>query len=133
MQPAGARRQGQGGRRDPHALVPSSPRQRFKFAAGLSKTSDLEPVDVLIKAYQLYTEQISSCELEPQLSITRAWRLVRFMENNMLAMTKCSRCGGHFVTEPYENAKHYVCGLCVPPARAGKGAAAGGIDRKSVV
>lgn len=93
----------------------------------LSKTSDLEPVDVLIKAYQLYTEQISSCELEPQLSITRAWRLVRFMENNMLAMTTCSRCGGHFVTEPYENAKHYVCGLCVPPARAGKGAAAGGI------
>ena len=93
----------------------------------LAKTSDLEPVDVLIKAYQLYTEQIGACELEPQLSITRAWRLVRFMENNMLAMTTCSRCGGHFVTEPYENAKHYVCGLCVPPARAGKGSAAGGI------
>ncbi|MEJ8825691.1 flagellar transcriptional regulator FlhC [Variovorax humicola] len=93
----------------------------------LSKTSDLEPVDVLIKAYQLYTEQISSCDIEPQLSITRAWRLVRFMENNMLTMTRCSRCGGHFVTEPYENAKHFICGLCVPPARAGKGAAAGGI------
>ena len=93
----------------------------------LAKTSDLEPVDVLIKAYQLYTEQIASCDIEPQLSITRAWRLVRFMENNMLAMTKCSKCGGHFVTEPYENAKHYVCGMCVPPARAGKGAAAGGI------
>ncbi|QNK74351.1 flagellar transcriptional regulator FlhC [Variovorax sp. PAMC28562] len=93
----------------------------------LAKTSDLEPVDVLIKAYQLYTEQISSCDIEPQLSITRAWRLVRFMENNMLAMTQCSKCGGHFVTEPYENARHYVCGMCVPPARAGKGAAAGGI------
>ncbi|CAN5707629.1 flagellar transcriptional regulator FlhC [soil metagenome] len=93
----------------------------------LAKTSDLEPVDVLIKAYQLYTEQIASCDIEPQLSITRAWRLVRFMENNMLAMTKCSKCGGHFVTEPYENAKHYICGMCVPPARAGKGAAAGGI------
>jgi flagellar transcriptional activator FlhC len=93
----------------------------------LAKTSDLEPVDVLIKAYQLYTEQIASCDIEPQLSITRAWRLVRFMENNMLAMTKCSKCGGHFVTEPYENARHYVCGMCVPPARAGKGAAAGGI------
>jgi flagellar transcriptional activator FlhC len=93
----------------------------------LAKTSDLEPVDVLIKAYQLYTEQIASCDIEPQLSITRAWRLVRFMENNMLAMTQCSKCGGHFVTEPYENAKHYVCGMCVPPARAGKGAAAGGI------
>jgi flagellar transcriptional activator FlhC len=93
----------------------------------LAKTSDLEPVDVLIKAYQLYTEQIASCDIEPQLSVTRAWRLVRFMENNMLSMTQCSQCGGHFVTEPYENAKHYVCGMCVPPARAGKGAAAGGI------
>ncbi|MDM0014759.1 flagellar transcriptional regulator FlhC [Variovorax sp. J22P168] len=93
----------------------------------LAKTSELEPVDVLIKAYQLYSEQIESCGIDPQLSITRAWRLVRFMENKMLDMTPCSRCGGHFVTEPYENAKHFVCGLCEPPARAGKGAAAGGI------
>jgi flagellar transcriptional activator FlhC len=93
----------------------------------LAKTSELEPVDVLIKAYELYSEQIASCEFDPQLSITRAWRLVRFMENQMLAMTPCSRCGGHFVTEPYENAKHFVCGLCEPPARAGKGAATGGI------
>ena len=93
----------------------------------LAKTSELEPVDVLIKAYELYGEQIASCEIDPQLSITRAWRLVRFMENQMLAMTPCSRCGGHFVTEPYENARHFVCGLCEPPARAGKGAAAGGI------
>jgi len=94
----------------------------------LSKTSDLEPVDVLIKAYQLYTEQISSCDIEPQLSITRAWRLVRFMEANMLTMTPCSRCGGHFVTEPYENARNFVCGMCEPPARAGKGNAAGSIQ-----
>jgi len=45
----------------------------------------------------------------------------------MLAMTRCSKCNGHFVSEPYENARHYVCGLCEPPARAGKGSAAGGI------
>jgi flagellar transcriptional activator FlhC len=43
-------------------------------------------------------------------------------------MTKCSKCGGHFVTHPHEIAKHYVCGLCCPPARAGKGKAAGGIQ-----
>jgi len=52
---------------------------------------------------------------------------VKFVDNNMLTLTRCSKCGGHFVTEPYENSRHYVCGLCVPPARAGKGAAAGGI------
>ena len=40
---------------------------------------------------------------------------------------KCSKCGGHFVTHPHEIAKHYVCGLCNPPARAGKGKASGAI------
>ena len=85
----------------------------------LTKTSALDGVDALIKAYQLYTEQVGACGLEPQLSITRAWRLVRFVENTMLQMTPCSKCGGHFVTEPYENARHFVCGLCEPPARAG--------------
>ncbi len=90
--------------------------------AYLSKSSDLESIDVVIKAFKLYTEQISTCGLDAQLSITRAWRLAKFMENNMLAMTKCSCCGGTFVTEPYENSRNFTCGLCEPPARAGKGA-----------
>jgi flagellar transcriptional activator FlhC len=94
----------------------------------LTKSSPIDGVDALIKAYALYTEQVGACGLEPQLSVTRAWRLVRFMENKMLQMTPCSKCGGHFVTEPYENAKNFVCGLCEPPARAGKGNAAGGIQ-----
>ncbi len=93
----------------------------------LSKVSAIEEIDAIMKAYKLYTEQIASCQVEPLLSITRAWRLVKFVDNNMLATTLCSRCGGHFVTEPYENARHYVCGLCDPPARAGKGVAPGGI------
>jgi flagellar transcriptional activator FlhC len=58
----------------------------------------------------------STCGVKPLLSITRAWRLVKFVDNHMLAMTKCCKCGGHF-----------ECGLCTPPARAGKGASAGGI------
>lgn len=93
----------------------------------LSKTSSLESIDLLIKAYQLYTEQVGACALEPLLSITRAWRLTRFVDNDMLHMTACNCCGGHFITEPYENARHFVCGLCEPPARAGKGAGTGGI------
>ena len=93
----------------------------------LGKVSALEDIDAVMKAYKLYSEQIAACAVEPLLSITRAWRLVRFIDNQMLAMTRCSRCGGHFVTEPYENARHFVCGLCEPPARAGKSAIAGGI------
>ncbi len=93
----------------------------------LNKVSALEDIDAIMKAYKLYCEQIATCGVEPLLTITRAWRLVKFVDNNMLAMTKCSKCGGHFVTEPYENARHFECGLCTPPARAGKGSGAGGI------
>lgn len=94
----------------------------------LNKVSALDDIDAIMKAYRLYNAQIATCGVEPLLSITRAWRLVKFVDNHMLAMTKCSKCGGHFVSEPYENARHFECGLCTPPARAGKGAAAGGIQ-----
>jgi flagellar transcriptional activator FlhC len=93
----------------------------------LTKVSALEDIDAIMKAYKLYSEQITACAMEPILSLTRAWRLVKFIDNNMLGMTRCSKCGGHFVTEPYENSRHFECGLCSPPARAGKSTAAGGI------
>ena len=94
----------------------------------LSKVSVLDDIDAVMKAFKLYSEQIAACGVEPLLSITRAWRLVKFVDANMLHMTKCSKCGGHFVTEPYENARHFECGLCTPPARAGKGSSSGGIQ-----
>ena len=87
----------------------------------LNKVAALDEIDTVIKAYQLYLEQINAQGLEPMLSVTRAWRLVKFVDNGMLTMTACSKCGGHFVTHPHEIARHYVCGLCNPPARAGKG------------
>jgi len=94
----------------------------------LNKVAELDEIDTVIKAYQLYLEQTQAQGLEPLLSVTRAWRLVKFVDNGMLTMTKCSKCGGHFVSHPHEIAKHYVCGLCNPPARAGKGKAAGAIS-----
>ena len=94
----------------------------------LNKVAEMDEIDNVIKAYQLYTEQTTAQGLEAMLSVTRAWRLVKFIDNGMLTMTKCSKCGGHFVTHPHEIAKHYVCGLCCPPARAGKGKAVGGIQ-----
>jgi len=93
----------------------------------LSKSSALDDIDIIIKAYRLYTEQMQASDIEPLLTFTRAWRLVKFVDNQMLTLTKCSCCGGRFVTEPYEIARNYVCGLCQPPARAGKGSAAGSL------
>lgn len=97
----------------------------------LNKAAALDEIDTVIKAYQLYTEQMFSQGLEPLLSVTRAWRLVKFVDNGMLTMTACSKCGGHFVTHPHEIARHYVCGLCNPPARAGKGKLAGSLGAQA--
>jgi len=94
----------------------------------LNKASEMEEIDAVIKAYQLYLEQTETQGLEPLLSVTRAWRLVKFIDNGMLTMTKCSKCGGHFVTHPHEISRNFVCGLCNPPARAGKGKAAGALQ-----
>ena len=93
----------------------------------LNKVAEIEEIDAVIKAYQLYQEQTRTQGLEELLSVTRAWRLVKFVDTGMLTLTKCSKCAGKFVTHPHEIAKHYVCGLCCPPARAGKGKMAGGI------
>ena len=93
----------------------------------LNKSSELDEIDAVIKGYQLYQEETAAQGLEALLSVTRAWRLVKFVDNGMLTMTKCSKCGGQFVTHPHEIARHYVCGLCNPPARAGKGRQAGSL------
>lgn len=87
----------------------------------ITKASDMDDADALTKSYRLYLQQMESCGMAPLLSVTRAWRLVKFMENSMVQLTPCKLCNGKFVTHPYEITKNYVCGLCAPPARAGAG------------
>ena len=65
--------------------------------------------------------------VEPLLSITRAWRLVRFVDSGLVAAMQCTRCRGHFINHPFEIQDQFVCGLCDPPARAGKARKAGAI------
>jgi flagellar transcriptional activator FlhC len=86
----------------------------------LSKSMDMDPIDTLTRAYRLYQEQVDAAQIDALLSFTRAWRLVKFVDAGMLNMTQCSNCGGKFVSELYENPRTYQCGLCNPPARAGK-------------
>ena len=48
----------------------------------LRQYSDVSRIEAVIKAYQLYLEQIKcACNEEPVLSLTRAWTLVRFLDN----------------------------------------------------
>lgn len=86
----------------------------------LNKTSEIEEIDAIIKAYELYVEQMNAFGTEPILSITRAWRLVKFVDAGMVTMSQCNKCRGLFVNHTFEIDKEYVCGLCNPPPRAGK-------------
>jgi len=81
--------------------------------------TDLRGVHALIKSYRLYLEHVQVNELEPILTLTRAWTLVRFL-GRLLETVPCTRCGGNFITHRQDLNRNYVCGLCRPPSRAGK-------------
>lgn len=87
----------------------------------LVRNAGIEGVQALITAYRLYLDQIQGIDgAEPVLSITRAWFLIRFFKAGMLQLVPCKECGGHFVTHTDDLHDNYVCGICHPPARAGK-------------
>ncbi|MGP1675580.1 MAG: flagellar transcriptional regulator FlhC [Burkholderiales bacterium] len=81
--------------------------------------TELRGVYALIKGYRLYLEHVHANSLEPILTLTRAWTLVRFL-GSLLETVPCTRCGGNFITHKLELNRNYVCGLCRPPSRAGK-------------
>lgn len=87
----------------------------------LIKNAGTDGVHALITAYRLYLDQVHGIEGgEAVLSITRAWFLVRFFKAGMMQLVPCRECAGYFVTHTNELHRHYVCGICHPPARAGK-------------
>ena len=79
-------------------------------------------IDAIIKAYSLYQQQVieQDTEVEPVLSMTRAWTLVRFVESKMLKLKSCTCCGGEYIVNTYDLNQNYVCNLCHVPSRAGK-------------
>ncbi len=86
----------------------------------LEAHANVKGIDAVAKAYQLYLEQMPpEPGHEPVLSLTRAWTLIRFLNNSMLSTTDCKKCGGIFIVRP-RGGHRYVCGLCHMPSRAGK-------------
>jgi flagellar transcriptional activator FlhC len=92
----------------------------MNIRGALIKASALDETEALIGAYRLYQEQLAAIGIEPVLSVTRAWRLMKFFDCGMLTMVPCRKCGGHFVVHSYDLTGGYVCGLCHMPSRAGK-------------
>lgn len=80
-----------------------------------------ERLPALIKAYRIYLEQVEAAAGEAILDFTRAAMLVKFFDSGMLELAPCTRCAGLFVGHAHDTRKGYVCVLCRPPSRAGKG------------
>lgn len=77
-------------------------------------------MEAVVRAYRFYLEQITLDGFEAVLGLTRAWTLVRFFESEMLDLGACTSCGGQFVVHAHTPVQDYVCGICMPPSRAGK-------------
>lgn len=93
----------------------------FNIYNYIDRHAEGEKLDTLIRAYQMYLEQVQVQGESPVLDFTRAYTLVRFHASKIVQLTKCSRCTGQFITHAYEGRNpHYVCVLCHPPSRAGK-------------
>lgn len=86
----------------------------------LTAHADCRGISAIVKSYKLYLEHCQMSELEPILSLTRAWTLVRFFKGGMLQTAPCTQCTGHFVVHSNDLYHRYVCGLCHTPSRAGK-------------
>lgn len=79
----------------------------------------VQGLDATLKAYHLYLDHIEGLVVEPMLSLTRAWTLVRFFEADLLQLAPCRSCGGQYVAHAHDPVHDYVCGLCNMPSRAG--------------
>lgn len=86
----------------------------------MGQQAGLTGLPAILKAYRLYLDHLAGEDLEPALSLTRAWTLVRFFEADLLHLASCSCCGGKFVAHAYDPTRDFVCGLCNMPSRAGK-------------
>lgn len=86
----------------------------------LIKSTEIDESLAIISAYKMYREQIATLGLPEVLSMTRAWRLVKFFDAGMMTSVTCTECSGQYVNHTYELTDEFVCGLCNLPSRAGK-------------
>ncbi|MCE8031226.1 flagellar transcriptional regulator FlhC [Halomonas daqingensis] len=92
----------------------------YNIYRNLLEEQKCERMQAFVTAYRLYGEQVGIDQAEPVLALTRAWTLVRFFESDLLQLSACTHCSGHFVTHAHTPDHDYVCGICMPPSRAGK-------------
>jgi len=95
------------------------------FLSFYNRIKDLRGITysrALATAYRLYSEQVLLNNHDDDglvLTFTRAWMLTRFIESNQLETCSCTSCQLPFITLTYTLTDDFVCGLCLPPSRAG--------------
>ncbi|WP_454738323.1 flagellar transcriptional regulator FlhC [Cupriavidus necator] len=87
----------------------------------MRRDGGLDGIRAVLAGYRMYREQVCVTGAAAELSFTRAWTLVRFHESGMLQLARCKCCRGNYVVHAHDQRRQYVCRLCMPPARAGKG------------
>ncbi|MGQ4880113.1 flagellar transcriptional regulator FlhC [Billgrantia sp. LNSP4103-1] len=92
----------------------------YNIYRSLLEEQKCERMQAFVTAYRLYSEQVAIDQAEPVLALTRAWTLVRFFESDLLQLSACTHCSGDFVAHAHTPDHDYVCGICMPPSRAGK-------------
>jgi flagellar transcriptional activator FlhC len=90
--------------------------------ACLEQVSRLDEVETLVRSYRVYQEQLRVLDLPEVLSVTHAWRLVKFVDSGILALTPCTRCQAAFVVPTPDLHEMFVCLLCRTSSRSGTGA-----------
>lgn len=86
----------------------------------LRREARCDHLAALVKGFRLYLEHCAQSNESPALDVTRAWTLIRFFEGDLLQMTRCCACGGHYVAHRHDPQAGIVCVACRPPSRAGK-------------
>lgn len=92
----------------------------YSFYRFLVDVGQTQRIEAIASAYQLYLEHVANVGDEIVLTFTRAWTLLRFVECDVLELCQCTSCKGRFIAHAYRAKSGYLCGICRPPARAGK-------------
>ena len=77
------------------------------FCAGLRPLQFEQQLEASLrkkKQQERLNEEREAQGLEPLLSVTRAWRLVKFVDNGMLTLTRCNKCSGRARTRSWPGA-----------------------------
>jgi len=77
----------------------------------LQAFAGLRGMDAIARAYRLYMAHMQASGIDPILTVTRAWTVVRYL-GVLLSTVRCGECGHEFVVDAQSLESARRCGLC---------------------